>query len=199
MPLRFIRRNRHDVNCTKFVPRLLTDGQKQQRLEVSMDLKEHVRNDPEFLSKVTTGDLNWIDGYDPEIKQQSSQWKCSSSPWLKKTLQVKSSVKSMPICFFDSDGIVHKEFVPPGQTVNAKFCCDFLGRLSEHVRRKRPDRWHTNDWVFHHDNDPMHTTLAVQQFLASRNMIAVPQSSYSSDLASCGFLFFLKMKIKMKG
>jgi hypothetical protein len=102
MPLRFIRRNRHDVNCTKFVPRLLTDGQKQQRLEVSMDLKEHVRNDPEFLSKVTTGDLNWIDGYDPEIKQQSSQWKCSSSPWPKKMQRVKSRVTSMLICFFST-------------------------------------------------------------------------------------------------
>jgi hypothetical protein len=27
---------------------------------------------------------------------------------------------------FDIEGITHKEFVPPGQTVNGKFCCDFL-------------------------------------------------------------------------
>ena len=96
------------------MPRLLlTDDQKQHRLEVSMDLKEHVSNDPDFLSKVITGDESCVDGYDSEIKQQSSQWKCPSSPWLKKTLQVKSNVKSVLICFFNSDGIIHKEFVPP--------------------------------------------------------------------------------------
>ena len=99
--------------AAKFVPRLLTDDRKQHRLEVSMDLKEHVSNDPDFLSKVITGDESLIDGYDPEIKQQSSLWKCQSSLWLKKTVQLKSNVKSMLICFFDRDGIIHKEFVPP--------------------------------------------------------------------------------------
>jgi hypothetical protein len=42
--------------AAKFVPRLLTDDQKQHRLEVSMELKEQVRNDPDFLSKVVPGD-----------------------------------------------------------------------------------------------------------------------------------------------
>jgi histone-lysine N-methyltransferase SETMAR len=98
----------------KFMPRLLTDNRKQHRLEVSLNRKEHVSNDPDLLSKVITGDESWIDDYDPEIKQQSSQWKCPSSPWLKKTLQVKSNVTSLLICFFDSDRIIHKEFVPPG-------------------------------------------------------------------------------------
>jgi hypothetical protein len=98
----------------KFVARLLTDDQKQHQLEVIVDLKKHVRNDPDFLSKVITDDESWIDGYDPEIKQQSSQWKRPSSPWLKIKLQVKSSVKSMLICFFDTVGIIHKEFIPPG-------------------------------------------------------------------------------------
>jgi histone-lysine N-methyltransferase SETMAR len=107
--------------AAKFVPRLLTDDQKQHRLEVCMELKEHVRNDPDFLSKVVTGDESWIYGYDPETKQQLSQWKSPSSPRPKKAWQVKSNVKSMLICFFDIDGIIHKEFVPPGQTVNAKF------------------------------------------------------------------------------
>jgi len=79
-----------------------------------MNRKEHVSNDPDLLSKVITGDESWIDDYDPEIKQQSSQWQCPSSPWLKKTLQVKSSVTSLLICFFDNDGIIRKEFVPQG-------------------------------------------------------------------------------------
>jgi hypothetical protein len=30
---------------------------------------------------------------------------------------------------FDIKGTVHKEFVPPKQTMNGKFYCEFLGRL----------------------------------------------------------------------
>jgi hypothetical protein len=61
--------------AAKFMPRLLTDDQKQNELEISMKLKERVRNDPEFISKVITGDETWIYGYDPETKQRLSQWK----------------------------------------------------------------------------------------------------------------------------
>jgi outer membrane lipoprotein-sorting protein len=66
--------------AAKFVPRLLTDDQKQHRLEVSMKRKEQVRNDPDFLSKVVIGDESWIYVYDPKTKQQLSQWKCPSLP-----------------------------------------------------------------------------------------------------------------------
>jgi hypothetical protein len=38
--------------------------------------------------------------------------------------QVKSKVKSRLIIFFDIKGIVHKEFVMAGQTVNSAYCCD---------------------------------------------------------------------------
>lgn len=41
-------------------------------------------------------------------------------------LLAKNNIKSMLICFFAVDGIVHKEFVPVGQKVNGKFCCDIL-------------------------------------------------------------------------
>ena len=33
-------------------------------------------------------------------------------------------------------GIVHKEFVHPGQTVNAAFCAEILKRLRENVRKE---------------------------------------------------------------
>jgi len=73
-----------------------------------------------------TGDESWVYVYDPETKQQSSQWKSSTSPRPKKARQLKSNVKSMIITFFDVKGIVHKEFVPTGQTVNSRFYCDIL-------------------------------------------------------------------------
>jgi histone-lysine N-methyltransferase SETMAR len=160
--------------AAKFVPRLLTDDQKQHSLEVSMELKKQVRNDPDFLYKVVTGDESLIHVYDPETKQKSSQWKYPSSPRPKKARQVKSNVKSMQICFFDFYGITQREFVPTGQTVNAKFYCGVLRWLRENTRRKRSENWRTKNLVLHHDNAPLHATLAVQLFLASKNMTVVP-------------------------
>jgi len=47
--------------------------------------------------------------------------------------------------FFDIQGTVHKEFVPPSETVNGKFYCEVLKRLREGIRRKRPEKWKKNN------------------------------------------------------
>ena len=80
--------------AAKFVPRLLQNEQKQHRLEVCRELQQQLQEDPNFLSKVVTGDESWIYGYDPESKQQLSQWKSPSSPWPKKARKTTSNVKS---------------------------------------------------------------------------------------------------------
>ena len=121
----------HQSSC-----RLLSVDQKQQRLDVCLDLKENAANDPSFLLNVIMGDETWVYAYDPETKTQSSQWKSLGSPEPNKARQVRSNIKSMLICFFNQKGTVHKEFVPPGRTVNAAFCNEVLKRLRETVRRK---------------------------------------------------------------
>jgi hypothetical protein len=56
------------------MPRLLSDDQKALRVSVCRDLKQQARDDTNFISNIITGDEAWVYGYDPEIKQQSSQW-----------------------------------------------------------------------------------------------------------------------------
>jgi len=82
---------------------------------------------------VITGDETWVYAYDPETKTQYSQWKSPGSPRPKKARQVRSNIRSMLICFFDQKGIVHKEFVPPGKTVNAAFYVEVFKCLWENV------------------------------------------------------------------
>jgi hypothetical protein len=94
-------------------------------------------------------------------------------------------------------GIMHKEFVPPGQTVSGKFYCDVLRWQREYIQRKRPDKWCNNSWDLHHDT-LAHAPLIVQQFLASTKVTVIPQPHYSPDLVPCDFLLFLKMKLKLK-
>ena len=158
----------------RFVPRPLSDDQKALRVSVCRELKQEARDDPNFISSIITGDETWVYGYDLEAKQQSSQWKSPNSPQPKKACQVRGSVKSMLIIFFDIQGIVHKEFVPPGQTINGKFYCEILKWLREGIQHKHPDKWKKNNWFLHHDNAPAHTSLIVQQFLTSKNIPVIP-------------------------
>jgi hypothetical protein len=94
------------------VPTLLSNDQKALCISVRRELKKQAREDPSFISNILTGDETWMYGYDPETKQQSSQWKSPNSPQPKKARQVRSNVKSMLIVFSDIQGIVHKEFIP---------------------------------------------------------------------------------------
>ncbi|GAB1868087.1 Mariner Mos1 transposase [Camponotus japonicus] len=93
----------------------------------------------------------------------------------------------MLICFFDVRGIIHKEFVPQGHTVNGEFYREVLRRLRNRIRRARPQMWADKSFVLHHDNAPAHTSLIVREFLAS------------PDLAPCDFFLFPKMKMRLKG
>jgi len=104
----------------------------------------------------------------------------------------------MLISFFDANGIVHKEFVPPGQTVNQQFYSQVLKRLRNSVGKKWPEMWSSGDWFLHHDNDPAHTALSVQQFL-EKNMMVIPHPPYSPELAPNDFFLFSCMKHQMKG
>jgi len=105
----------------------------------------------------------------------------------------------MLICFFDQKGIVHKEFVPPGQTVNYAFYVEVLRRLPENVRRKRPDQLQNDTWLFHQDNAPAHAAVVTRRFLTDNNISVVPHPPYSPDLAPRNIFLFPKLKMKLKG
>jgi len=64
--------------AAKFVPRLLMDDQKQNRVDVSQELLDRA-NDDNFLKNIITGDETWAYGYDVETKVQSSQWVSKTS------------------------------------------------------------------------------------------------------------------------
>jgi hypothetical protein len=158
----------------KFVPCLLNNGHRDFRVQVCTEVQEAVRRDPNFLSRVITGDESWVYDYDPETKQQSSQLKTPSSSWPKKARHGRSNIKSMLIIFSDIRGILHRQCVPTGQTVNWKFYCEVLRQLRENVNRERPEMWKNGNWLLHHDNAPAHTSLVVREFLTKNNVTTSP-------------------------
>jgi hypothetical protein len=90
-----------------------------------------LEKDPEFLSKIITGDETGLQ-YNPQTKQQF-RLNIQKSPCPKKVRQ--SSLKfEHPHCFFFFlfiQRVVHYEFVTQGQTVNQHCYIDTLQRLWE--------------------------------------------------------------------
>ena len=147
--------------CAKFIPRMLSAEQKKLRSEIAQDSLEMVNNDDTVLKKVITGDETWVYGYDPETKQQCSQWKRPDEPRPKKAHQSRSGLKSMLIVFFDCEGVVHHEYAPTGQTINKEYYVQILKRLREAVSRKRRHFGSSGEWHLHHDNAPAQSCAAV--------------------------------------
>ncbi|UYV67212.1 POLR2B [Cordylochernes scorpioides] len=169
--------------AAKFVQKLLNCDQKQHRMNIANEMLDSVRDDPNLLQRVITGDEAWVYGYDVETKAQSSQWKLPHEPRPKKARQVRSNVKVLLTVFFDCRGVVHHEFLPQGRTVNKEYYLQVMRNLREAIRQKRPDLWKNKNWLLHHDNDPAHTSLLVRDFLAKNNTLMMPQPPYSPDMA----------------
>jgi histone-lysine N-methyltransferase SETMAR len=182
----------------KLVPQLLTEDQTEHRATACRELLQRAENDTTFLPSIVIGDESWVYVYDPETKQMSSQWKTPSSPRPKKARQVRSSVKTMLIAFFDAEGLVHHEFLPQRETMNQTVYIAVLQRLRDPIRRKRPHKWSSGTWLLHHDNAPCHAALSVREFLAKHSILVVPHPPYSSDLAPCDFFFFPRLKSTLK-
>jgi len=102
------------------VPHSLSDDQRHERVQYVKDIKI-ARRYKNFLNSIVAEDETWCFRYDPTTKRQSAEWKSPASPRGKKVRLQKSKVKTMLVCFYDSKGIIHHEFVPEGQTVTGNF------------------------------------------------------------------------------
>ena len=131
----------HDLGmrkvCAKLVSKILSEDQKQHRVNFCEDMLEKTRDDTDILYHVITGGETWVFQYDPETKRQSTQRKTAESPRPKKVRMSKSKIKYMLITFFDQKGLVHHEFEPEGETVNQYFYQQVLIRPHDQVRRTR--------------------------------------------------------------
>ena len=154
---------------------------KMLRIQHSKDIIKEARKDENFLYNIVTDDETWCFQYEPVTKRQSAKLKAPDEPPPKKSRLEKSKIKSMLICFYDSKGIVHKEFVPTGQTVNAIFYLGVLKRLLHRIRRIRPEYREGGSWRLLHDNAPSHRSTLATDFLTRNRILTINHSSYSPD------------------
>ena len=115
----------------KFILWFLLPEQKKHHAAVANDLIKTTNKEPDFLKNVITGDELWIYSYDLEMKAQSSQRKLLCSSCLQKVQQRHNKIKTMLTVFFDWEGVVHHEYMPPGQTVNKGYYLNVLRWLRD--------------------------------------------------------------------
>jgi hypothetical protein len=84
----------------------------------------------------------------------------------------------MLIIFFDIKGIVHKEFVLAGQTVNSAYYCDVLRRIRENVRRLRRELWKQKELAVASQRIVSNFLFRHGIFFTQSNMTAIPHPLY---------------------
>ncbi len=194
----------------KFVPRILTEEQKAFRVRLCKENLALWRQKPdEFLTRIVTGDETWISVYEPERKQQSSQWMEAGTPRPQKALRGHGSRGVMFTLFFDAQGSILCEFLEPGTTIDADRYILTLEKLKNAIRKKRPRLWvgghHGGDFsvkhkfLLHQDNAPSHTAVPTLAKFGEWGIDLLAHPPYSPDLAPCDFSLFPKLKDALRG
>ncbi len=189
----------------KFIPYQLTAEQRQVRKEICELNLRKVRHEEDFLERIITGDETWVPLFDPETKQESSEWRPKGSAQPRKAVKSRSQKKTMLILFYDSKGVIHMEFLPQGETVDTDFYLEVLKRLKESVRRKRPELWlrppgsEYRRMLLHHDNASCHMATRTLALIGESDILMVSHPPYSPDLVPCDFWAFPFMKNHLRG
>jgi len=173
-------------------------GSKTSMVPVVWANLEFFRRDPnDFLSRLETMDETWLYHYDPEIDQQSMEWRHSGSPRPKKFRVQKSAGKVLASIFWDQDGILRIDYLPKGQTINAQYYSPLLVQLKDILKEKRRGMV-TKGILFLHDNAPTHRALATQNNLAYLGFQLLDHPPYSPDLAPSDYHLFPGLKNNWK-
>jgi hypothetical protein len=181
----------------KMVPRILSDDQKQRRLDVFLISLVSWQKETTFwielLRVMNHGAFSTIRKRNAKACNEKHQHHRDQ----KKARMSGAQVKTMLI-FFYHKGIVHFEFLEQGGTVTQQCYLEILARLREDFCRRRPDLW-PDTWILHHDNVPAHGALAVREFWTKRNDIEIGPSTIFARFGSVRLLAIPKTEDSFEG
>ena len=103
------------------------------------------------------------------------------------------------IPFFDSTGMIYMHKVPTRQTVYKEYYVEVLRESRKRFRWKMRALFKSGQWHFHQDNEPVHNSILVIDYLTKMGIKIVPQPPNSPDLAPCDFWLFPKLKENLRG
>jgi hypothetical protein len=151
-----------EKKSARWVPKLLSEEQKQERIRVCSDFIAAVhRRSKAMLDAIVTMDKTMVSYHTPETKKQSKQWIPRGQLGPLKARVHASWTKQMVVAFFDSRGLIYTHIVPRGASINATYTIKVLGTFLEHFKKERP-AMAAQQWWFHWDNAPVHSATSVK-------------------------------------
>ena len=186
--------------CASWVPHCLTDGQKQGRVRLELQvIEKYDKCDQRRLEEMVTGDETWIYHFQPDSKAKYKV--CVSSEGNRPVIarRCKTSNHMLYAIFFDSKGPVLQITVPKGSSVTGKFYREsVLTQLVDFYQKRRP-RTGVRGIKSLHDNAPAHKSTTVQEYLKESGLDVLDHPPYSPDMSPCDFWLFPRLKEMLAG
>ena len=184
----------------RWVPHLLTEEQKTQRLKCAWELlKTYKGCNNRVVSNLLTGDETWVHMFEPQRRADNKQWKWKDQkrPCIaKRIVSLKTMLYTI---FFNSSGPVVQVPCPSGLTVTGRFYKNsVLKKVKEFYNKKRPSKGWSGVHLLH-DNASSHKCEVVKSFLASEKVKVLNHPPYSPDLSPCYFFLFPRLKKMLSG
>lgn len=181
--------------CARWVPKLLSEDHKKQRMAALLTFLEAYEQDGDsLLDRVVTGDKTWVKHVICETKKQSMEWGHTSSPKRpRKCLQTLSARKIMATVFWDREGVLLVDFLERGSTINSERYCETMKKLRRAIQNKRRGKL-SSKVLFFHDNARPHTANRTRELLDHFEWEVFDHPPYSPDLAPSDCHLFPNMK-----
>ncbi len=174
----------------------MTPAQLQQRISICNSLLSRFPRQ-KFLREIITGDEKWVVYEDHTRKYQWIPHGEKPEPEPKGDLHPKKQMLSV---FWDFQGVIYFELLPPGTSVTATLYCEQLHKLRAALLDKRPGRGKELGKVrLLVDNAKPHSAKVTRQTLESFRWEKVPHSPYSPDLSPTDYQLFRSLSNHLRG
>ena len=180
--------------CTRWVPHLLTNEQKQSQVRLaSQVIEKYDKCDPRRLQEIVTGDETWIYYFHSDSLAKNKVWVSSEGDRPVIACRCKTSNRMLYAIFFDSKGPVLQIPVPKGSSVTGKFYRESgLTQLVDFCQKCRL-RTSVRGIKLLHDNAPAHKSTTVQEYLKESGLDVLHHPPYSPALSPCDFWLFPRL------
>ncbi len=141
-----------------------------------------------FLQQIVTGDEKWVLYVNHTRKRQWVNREDLPDPEPKADVHSKKVMLSV---WWDSQGIIYLELLPPNTTVDSELYCKQLQNVKVALQAKRPERHKVR---LLHDNARPHVSKVTRRKLEELGWQVLAHPPYSPDLAPSDYHLFRSLR-----